>query len=247
MSMASWARLPIPVLPHSKSFSARIRGVLFAPRSTFHAVSRAPHWLGVLTCTFLLSAGASALVLETEVGHFALLDRWERTAVAFGQHIDDSRYAAMGAAAEHGSLYAVASAFLSGPLLAAALSGLLVVTLRTPAPTATYTQVLAVVAHAGVVLALRQVVAAPIAYARETLVSPLTLRLLFSGLEDASLPARVSGAVDLFIVWWIVVLAIGMSVLYRRPARRLAVVFLVTYAAIALVLAVAMALTGGTS
>jgi hypothetical protein len=107
-----------------------------------------------------------------------------------------------------------------------------------------YTQVLAVVAHASVILALRQVVAAPLIYARETLASPLTLRPLFSGLDDTSLPARFASAIDLFVVWWIVVLALGMSVLYRRPARGLAVRLLGVYTAMGAILAAAMALLG---
>ena len=41
-------------------------------------------------------------------------------------------------------------------------------------------------------------------------------------LDEASPVARFLGVVDLFVVWWIVVLAIGMSVLYRRPTRSLA-------------------------
>ena len=248
MSMASGAELPVHLLPHSKSFSARILGVLVAPRATFQAVAKAPGWLGVLTVTFLLSAGASAVVLETAVGRFALLDRWERTAVAFGQSIDDSRYAAMGAASEHGSLYALASGVAAGPLLAVVVSSLLFLACRPSGTVAvTYAQVLAVVAHAGVILALREVVAAPLTYVRETLASPLTLRLLFSGLDEASPPARFAGAIDLFVVWWIIVLAVGMSVLYRRPARRLAVMFLGAYLAAAAVLVIAMALTGGAS
>src|SRR5688500_19699263 len=117
MSMASGAELPVPVLPHSKSFAARILGVLLSPRTTFQAVAGAPRWLGVLALTWLLSAGASAAVLETDVGRFALLDRLERAAVAFGRNIDDSRYAAMGAASEHGSMYAVATTLAAGPLL----------------------------------------------------------------------------------------------------------------------------------
>jgi hypothetical protein len=211
-------------------------------------VAGAPSWLGVLALTWLLSAGASAVVLETSVGRFALLDWLERAAGAFGWNVDDSRYAVMGAMSEHGSLYAVASTLAAGPLLAIGLSGLLFLALRPSASaTVTYQQVLAVVAHAGVVLALRQVVAAPLTYARETLASPLTLRPLFSGLDESSLPARLSSAIDLFVVWWIIVLAIGMSVLYRRSARPLAVMFLSAYIAIAAILVVAMALAGGTS
>ena len=248
MSIAPGAELPVPLLPHSKSFPARILGVLFAPRATFRVVARTPSWLGVILASYLVSAVSSAAVLETTVGRFALLDRWERTAVAFVQSIDDSRYAAMGRASEYGSLYGAASAFATGPLLAIVLSGLLFVSFRTPPSAAvTYRHVLAVVAHASVILALRQVVAAPLVYARETLASPLTLRPLFSGLDEASLPVRFASTIDLFVVWWIVVLALGMSVLYRRRARELTVRFLGVYMAIGAILATAMALLGGGS
>ena len=200
----------------------------------------------MLIVSCLLSAAVSAVVLETTVGRFALLDRWERAAVEFGQNIDDSLYAAMGRASEYGWLYAVASALATGPLLAMALSGLLFLMFRMPAAAAvTYRQVLAVVAHATVILALRQVVAAPLIYARETLASPLTLRMFVSGLPADALPARFSSAIDLFVVWWLIVLAIGMSVLFRRPARRLALIFLSAYLAIAAILTIATALTGG--
>jgi hypothetical protein len=107
--------------------------------------------------------------------------------------------------------------------------------------------VLAVVAHAGVILALRQVVAAPMAYASETLASPITLGIFFRMLDEASPLARFFGIIDLFVVWWVFVLAIGMSVLYQRPARRLAGVFVGAYVTIALVLTAVMAATGGTA
>lgn len=245
MSIAPGAELPVPLLPHSKSFPARILGVLFAPRATFREVVRAPSWLGVLLASCLAAALASGVVLETTVGRYALLDRWESAAVAFGQSIDDSRYAAMRRASENGYLYAAATAVATGPVLAFVLSGLLFLSFRTPASSAvTYTQVLAVVVHAGVILAVRQVVAAPLVYVRETLVSPLTLRPLVSGLEEGSLLARFASSIDLFAVWWIVVLALGLSVLYRRPARGLAVRLLGVYVAFGAVLAAAMALLG---
>jgi hypothetical protein len=110
-----------------------------------------------------------------------------------------------------------------------------------------FRQVLAIVAHAGVILMLRQVIAAPAAYMRETLASPMTLGLFFTMLDETSPLARFASIVDLFLLWWVVVLAIGMSVLYRKPARRLALAFMGVYVVLAGVLTIAMALTGGTA
>lgn len=230
------------------SLFARLLSVIHSPRATFEAVARAPSWLGMLTFTFLVTVGCTAILLETEVGQLALLDQWERTASAFGQTIDDTQYAAMEDTSQNGAAYAALSSLVSGPVLTVALSGLFFAVFRGTAPgSVTYRQVLAVVAHAGIILTLRQVIAAPVAYANETLASPMTLGMFFRMLDEASLPARFFGVIDLFVIWWIVVLAMGMSVLYQRPARRLAVVFVGAYLTLAVVLAVVMAVTGGTA
>jgi hypothetical protein len=195
-----------------------------------------------------VTALSAAIVLETDVGQLALLDQWERTASAFGRPLNDAEYDALADASRSGIAYAVVSAVAIGPLLVLALSAVLFLAFRTAAPgTVTFRQVLAVAAHAGVILALRQVVAAPVAYASETLMSPITLAMFFRMLDEASPLARFFGIIDLFVVWWVFVLAIGMSVLYKRPARRLAGVFVGAYVTLALVLTAVMAATGGTA
>ena len=254
------------------SLFARVLGVLHSPRTTFDAVARAPRWFGVVALAFLVATASTAILLETEVGQLALLDQWERRTYAFGQSIDDGQYAALEEASRHGAAVAALSSLASGPLLTVGLSGLFFAIFQAGRPAGrvagrvasrpdepvlagrsafadrpTYRQVLAVVAHAGVILALRQVIAAPITYTRESLASPTTLAVFFTMLDEASWPARVFGILDLFVIWWIVVLAIGMSVLYGRPARRLATMFVGTYVTLAVVLAVVMAITGGTA
>src|SRR5207237_4737946 len=91
------------------------------------------------------------------------------------------------------------------------------------APRHSYSQVLAVVAYAGVILALRQLIATPVDYVRESIASPTTLIQFFSMFDEASPVARFLGVIDLFVVWWLVVLAIVSSVLSDLGARSLAV------------------------
>lgn len=223
-------------------------GVLHAPRATLTAVAADPRWGPVMVFTFIVSLVSSAVLLATHVGQLALVDQWERTAIAFGQPVDDAQYAAMlEASAKGGVVYAAASSLLSGPVLAVALAGLLYAVFARGASGVTYRQVLAVVAYAGVILAARQVIAAPVNYARETLASPTTATVLFTMLDEASPVTRFFGAIDLFVLWWIGVLAVGMSVLTRRPARRIALTFVGAYIALALVLAIVMTVTGGTA
>jgi hypothetical protein len=224
----------------------RAFGILTAPRATFEAVARAPQWVGILMLTFLLAAGSAAMVLETDIGQLALLDQWEQTAAAFGRDLDDAEYAAMAQASDNGAVYGVLTAFTSGPVLTILLSGGLFAAFRIAIPNAVrFRQVLAVVAHAGVILALRQIVAAPLVYANETLARAATMGIFFVTLDEVSPLARFFAIIDLFVIWWAVVLAIGMSVLYERPARRLAGMFVGAYLMLAIVLTAIMAATGG--
>jgi hypothetical protein len=248
------------------SLPARVYGVIRRPRTTFTAIiaspdpSRAVAWAPVLIATTLITFMCSAGFLSTEVGRQALVDQWERTSLAFGQAVDDAQYARMEDRAATGGTnlaYAAVMALASGPALAFALAALLYFVLNRLAgdsrgagptgPGASYVQVLSVVVYAGVILALRQVIATPIEYVRESIASPTTLVQFFTMLDEASPVARFLGVIDLFVVWWIVVLAIGTSVLYQRSTRGLALVFAGAYVAVALLAALAMAVSGGTA
>ena len=66
------------------------------------------------------------------------------------------------------------------------------------------------------------VAATPLNYARESLASPLTLTWLVGMLDEGSPIARFLALADVFMLWWIAVLAIGVAVLYRMSIRRVA-------------------------
>jgi len=183
--------------------------------------------------------------MQTAVGRQALVDQWERTATAFGQPMDDASYERLQALSEqNGVAYAAVSALVGGPILTLGIAGLLLVAFRNHA---TFQQTMAVATHAGVILAFRQMLAAPLSYLRETTSSATSLGALFSSLDEASPVARFLGALDVFVIWWAIVLAIGVSVLYHRRVRTVAVTFVGVYAALALLLAIAMAITGGSA
>jgi hypothetical protein len=236
-------------------------GVIRHPRVTFTAILQAPSWAPVLVATTTITFLCGMGFLRTEVGRQALVDQWERTAIAFGQPVDDASYARMEETAADGSfsvLYPAATALANGPVLVIAISGVLFFVLnrrsgadrgneREDLSGPRYLHLLTVVSYAGVILALRQVIATPVDYVRESIASPTTLVQFFAMLDESSPLARFLGVIDLFVVWWIVVLAIGVSVLYQRPTRRLALAFTGAYVALALLAALAMAVSGGTA
>ena len=196
----------------------------------------------------LATAASQAMLLGTEVGQTALVDQWERTALAFGQDVDDARYAQFQALSRNGPVYGMAMAVVGGPLLTAAVATLIFVVFRgRSGGGVSYSQVLSVMAHASVILAIRQLVAAPVSFARETISSATSLGVWFPTLDQASPLARFVGAVDVFVIWWVVLVALGVAVLYERQARRLAAAFLGVYAGVALLLAATMTALGGTA
>ena len=229
---------------------SRVRGVVRRPRVTFATIVTAPTWVSALVTTTVVTFVCSAGFLLSPVGQQALVDQWERTAVAFGQTVDDATYRPHGRArrtpqrqvslrdgdnpgdrpgghAGAGDAAASRAEPHDGP------------------PERLSREVLAVVSHAGFVLALRQIVATPVDYVRESITSPTTLVQFFSMLDETSPVARVLGAIDLLVVWWLVVLAVGLSVLYPWSARRLTLVFASAYLIVALLAALTMAASGG--
>jgi hypothetical protein len=177
-----------------------------------------------------------------------LLDEWERTALAFGQEVDDAKYEELRRLTTYAAAYAIGAALMNGPVLIFLVAaGVYFLFGRGGASRVSFVQVWAVAVCASVPLALRQITAALTTFVGESSASATSIGAWFSSLNEASALARFVGALDLFVIWWIVVLAIGVGVLYRRNSRDLALTFLGAYTAFALVLAGTMAALGGTT
>jgi hypothetical protein len=143
--------------------------------------------------------------------------------------------------------YAALTELMRGPVAACALASVLFIWFgRSGHATPAYTQVLTIVVYSVVILTLRELVAAPINYMRESATSPTTLIQIFPMTNAASPVARVLGLIDLFLLWWLAVLARGLSVLYGERTSKIAATLYGVYFGVAALLAAAMALTGGT-
>ena len=79
---------------------------------------------------------------------------------------------------------------------------------------ASFKQVFSVVAHAGVISSLGAVFGGVVNYFRQKMDSVTTLGSLFPMLPEKSFAANFLGAIDIFAVWWVLVLAMGLAVLY---------------------------------
>ena len=228
------------------SLPVRILGVIRSPWRTMTSVINEPRWAALLLLTFCVTAAARIGLMATDIGQQALTDQWETRIEAFGGTVDDAMYSRLEQLGRQGWQLAAATSVASGLLLPFALAAVLhgVFGRGNRMQPLSY-QSLAVVVHAAVILALRDVIAAPVNYLRESLASPLTLGTFFRALDASSPAARLFAMVDFFIVWWVVVLAIGTAVLYRRSTRTLALTYAGLYGAFAVVVAGIMVFSGG--
>ena len=99
---------------------------------------------------------------------------------------------------------------------------------------ATFKQVMAVVAHSQIISALAFLVTTPINYVKGTMTGATNLGVLFPMLDESSFAARLLGMMDLFLLWWLFVLSVGIAVLYKRKTSSVAMVLFGIYFVIAL-------------
>lgn len=226
------------------SLLSRMVGVLTSPRATFVQVATHPSWVGALLLTAGVVTLTSALLFATPVGRQALLDQRVDTLEGFGQTVDDARYTLLQAhttqlAVEQIGVYAVGL-----PVATLAIAWLGHAWLGGKAAGTSLAQALAVTAHAGAVIVARFLVLSPWNYLRESLGSPLNASVAFPAIDEGGFLSSFLGSLDLFAVWWAVVLATGLAVLYHQKVRTVATRVFVAYGAIALAIAGAKSALG---
>jgi len=223
----------------------RIAGVLWHPRSTMAALIAAPFWLSAWALVLLAWLVPAGWLLSTSVGRQALIDERVRQVEAFGGRIDDAAYATLRQSPPQAAYFTSGGRLLLAPPVTLAVAAGLALLARLDRASLSGLAALAVSVHASVALAVQQLVATPVQYLRESLTSPTTLAGLLPGVEDGTVAARLFGAIDLFGLWWIWLLAIGVAAATGRPALRYMGRLLLVYLGVAAGVAGVMTLSGG--
>src|SRR6478609_6233268 len=116
---------------------------------------------------------------------------------------------------------------------------------RMDGATLPFVTALAIAVHATVVLALQQIIAAPMHYVSESLTSPSNLAGILGVFDEGTWPARLFGTIDVFGLWWMWLLSVGLAAVTVRPARRYLWRLLAVYVGVAAVVAAVFAVLGG--
>jgi hypothetical protein len=217
-----------------------------APRATLtHAIAE-PRSLDMAVVIVAISAACSTGFLLTRVGRLAALDQQVRQLESFGVYITDERYEELRRLVPYRPALSAAIIVIGWPVLWAFAAGVVrAIGNRIGKRSAAFAQVLTVFVHASAILAVRAAVAAPVSYARESLGGATSISTLAPVFGESTFPARLLGAVDIFVLWWVVLVAMGLSILYRTRTLPIARWLFGAYVAGAVALALTQALRGG--
>lgn len=228
-----------------RNLASRIIGVLTSPRATYASVAAFPRSLGVLAFVILLGGGATFAFLSSEVGRAALLDEQAARLRSLNRPVSEEQLAQMQRFAPIAGYVAAAAQVVFVPAMAAVLAGLGLAVFSMLGGQASFKQTFAVVSHSFVLNVLQVLFTIPLNIMRQSLSGTTTLAVFLPMLDEASFPARLLGNIDLFRVWWVISLAIGFGVLYRRKTGPVAVSFLLVYLVIAAAIAGVMTVISG--
>jgi hypothetical protein len=225
---------------------ARFIGVITSPRDTFTAVAASPKWLGMAIVVIAITAATQLWFQSTEVGKLAMVDESIRRVEAFGVTVTPQMEQEMTRRIMEPSTTSTVTTLLTmaavPPIIWAAMAGIAFVLFGAMmGGDAKFKQVYAAVVHSGVVSAIGTVFITPLNYMRESMTSATNLAVLMPFLPEGSFLARFFGMVDLFVIWWVVVLAIGLAVTFKKKTSTVATTLFVIYGVIAVGFAAFMA------
>lgn len=225
----------------------RVVGVVTSPADTFRSVVAHPRWFAMLALVAIVMSAASAGPMMTEAGKEAALEQQVTQTERFrGEPVSDQQYEGMRRMIRVMPYITAVSVLVMVPLMSLLTAGILYAVFNAAmGGTATFKQVFAIVAHASVINMLSALFTAPINMARGAMGSATSIGVLLPMIDDTSFLGRLLGMIDLFVLWYVVVLAIGLAVLYRRRTQPIAITLLGVYAGIVVVLAAVMSRMGG--
>ena len=214
-----------------KGLFARAAGIIFAPRQTFEVIAARPRPFAMLVFTLVATAVLTGGFFFTAVGQQAFLDMMEKRGGG-AQQLE-----LMQKIAPYMGYITIGQLLIVTPIALLAFAGILLAVFTLLGGGATFKQVFAVVVYTTVISVVGQLVILPLNYVTGSMTTSTNLGVLLPMLDERSFLALLFGTIDLFRVWLVMVLAIGLAVIYKRKTGPIAVSLFVLYGLIAVVYA----------
>ncbi len=226
----------VAIEPAVPGVFARALGIITSPKATFEHVVRAPRAIGILALVALLTGVGTSAFSMTEKGRVAQLDFQVQQMERFGMTVTDEMYAAMEKRSAYTPYTTLVSMFVFFPIFVLVVSAILYAVFNAiMGGTAQFKQVMAVSSHAWMIPTLGALFTGMMNFAKGTVSqSAANLGMLLPMLKEGSFAANLAGAVDIFQIWFVLVLSIGLGVLYKRKTSSIATGLFGIYALIAI-------------
>lgn len=218
---------PTPSAVPVPGLLSRAIAVIVAPRALFEKLVVSPRVIGALLTVGIIIGLSQALPQMTEAGRQAALDaQVQQTERFFGRAVTDQEYAGMQRMAPIRAYATLVFAPAGLALFTLIIGGVYYVIFNVVlGGTATYKQVLTILAHSGFIAALGAILGAIVQHFQGVVspMGPFTLVALAPTLDENTFLARLLSFISVFSIWSTIVTAIGLSVLYRRKASNIAI------------------------
>jgi len=188
----------------------------------------------------LLTGAATSAFSFTEKGRVAQLDFQVQQMERFGVTVTDEMYTKMEESSRKQAAYApylaIVGTFVFFPIIVLIVSGILYAVFNAiMGGTAEFKQVMAVASHAWVIPTLGAIFAGVMNFVKGTVSTSIAnLGMLLPMLKEGTFVANLAGAVDLFQIWFVLTLSIGLGVLYKRKTSSIATGLFIFYGIIAI-------------
>ncbi|MDQ3524871.1 MAG: YIP1 family protein [Chloroflexota bacterium] len=193
-----------------RSLPRRILDTFVAPGELFASFGERPPWFGVLAISTLAVVAALAL-LPTELFVAQMREAMQARPDAPRMDVE-----AMGGFARiSGIIGAGFSQFVGSAIVAGVLT---LIFRMLMGGSGTFRQHLAVASHSSLIPALGALVTLPIQIARGDMGTRLSLALLAPFLDSDSFVYKILQGLEIFTLWWIAVVALGVAVVGRRTS-----------------------------
>ena len=234
------------VTPAPAGLFSRFVGIITSPKATFQTVVAHPRWLGMLAVSCIAAALLVGGFLFTKVGQDAWIDAALSSPWSGGN--SPQQVEAMEKMAPYAGYFGVVQMLIFIPLFYVVVAGILFAVFNAAmGGDATFKQLMAVVVHTAPIGVLGQLFTMPLNYARGTMTSATNLAVLLPMIDDSSFVGKLLGMIDLFLLWQLFVLAIGLGVLYKRRTQSVATTLFAIYGVIAVALALVLSSVGGSN
>lgn len=232
-------------------FVARFVGILTSPKATFADVAARPRWLGMVAALVIVGILAGTALMTTDTGRLAALDAARSQFKSLGINLPPEAEAKMERDLMEMPLWRMAlnasfGQIIMGLLVPVIIAGVFMLLFNVMlGGEASFKQLFATVVHTNPVLLVGSLITTPLMYLRGTMTGVTNLGVFLPMLDENSFLAKLLGSIDLIRVWWVIALAIGLGVLYKRKTRPIAIGLFVVYGIIAVIFAAVTASRAG--